>query len=152
MNQLNRYRVKIPVNGKDKLKERTVSFTNKDLEYLLDYYDIPYKKLDNTNNIISINEGEDIREQIKGYKQERERILNVIEEENIKLKEQLDDLIERIIEMCFDDDNEDIEDSELYNRLEANDFGFWKEVFCRKLVKYGYVELKDKTYILKEEK
>lgn len=48
--QIYRYKVQIPTRkNKKKLETRIITFIGKDLERLLDFYYIPYEKLDKEN-------------------------------------------------------------------------------------------------------
>ena len=50
-----------------------------------------------------------------------------------------------LIEMCFDNDYEDIGDNNDWYRLMACNYESWREVFCRQLYKFGYINYdKDK--------
>lgn len=59
-----------------------------------------------------------------------------------------------LIEMCFENDYEDIEDDEDYYRLKACNYDGWQEVFCRWLYEFGYINRDEKRnyYIDKEDK
>lgn len=56
------------------------------------------------------------------------------------------ELVESLIDMCFET-NDDIEDDELFYRVNSNDFECWKETFCRKLLKHDYITKENGEYV-----
>ena len=72
----------------------------------------------------------------------------------VNYEEQAKQFAKLLIEMCFENDYEDIEDDEDYYRLKACNYDGWQEVFCRWLCAYGYIKRDEKRnyYIDKEDK
>lgn len=60
---------------------------------------------------------------------------------------------ELLIEMCFENDYEDVEDEEDWYRLKACNYDGWQEVFCRWLYRFDYINYDEdkKVYCLKGE-
>lgn len=58
-----------------------------------------------------------------------------------------------LIEMCFENDYEDIEDDDDWYRLKACNYDGWQEVFCRWLYAYGYIDRdENRNYHIKKSK
>lgn len=68
----------------------------------------------------------------------------------IGYEEQAKKFADLLIEMCFDDDYEDMEDDDWY-RLKACQYDGWQEVMCRWLFKFGYIsKTEDGNWCIKD--
>ena len=57
----------------------------------------------------------------------------------VNYEQQAKKFAELLIDMCFDDDFEDMEDGDWY-RLKACQYDGWQETMCRWLFKFGYID------------
>lgn len=64
-------------------------------------------------------------------------------------EQQAKQFVKLLIEMCFENDYENIEDEDDWYRLKACNYDGWQEVFCRWLFAYGYIgKDENKNYYL----